>query len=247
MMKRYRILLPLLLLCLLTTGATRGIFHHSGPPSGSVITSFTCAQASTRLSLASGATFADCTSATLSQFAGNYVVTIADTTSKTLVSSGTLTPGTAETLGGELITVSDDRTFLSDTGFWTKGANWSIGSGVATAANSSAYFYRAALGTVGWLAKAVGTYTISLGGLSVVYGTGEPATSAGVARVGYGTFAVSGNFGWKATGSTNATLDDVSLKQVLTPSATGVVVGGWTETTGFNRNDTSYTFTVSYP
>ncbi|KKT98942.1 MAG: hypothetical protein UX02_C0010G0001, partial [Candidatus Moranbacteria bacterium GW2011_GWC1_45_18] len=36
------------------------------------------------------------------------------------------------TLGSEMITASDDQTFATDTGDWTKGTNWSIGSGVAT-------------------------------------------------------------------------------------------------------------------
>jgi len=52
-------------------------------------------------------------------------------------------------LGSDLITVAADRTFSSDTGFWSKGANGSIGSGTYNLNGAQGLFYRNGLLTVG--------------------------------------------------------------------------------------------------
>ncbi len=44
-------------------------------------------------------------------------------------------------LGNEIVTNEDDRTFNSDTGWWEKGASWTIGGGVATSDATGTYLY----------------------------------------------------------------------------------------------------------
>jgi hypothetical protein len=63
-------------------------------------------------------------------------------------------------LGPELITLAADREFTTDTGYWSKGPGWSIGSGVASiTASASTNAVSRSLGTAGKTYQI--TYTVS--------------------------------------------------------------------------------------
>jgi hypothetical protein len=163
--------------------------------------------------------------------------------------------GTGETLGAELIAVANDRDFSVDTGFWTREAGWTIGGGkaVATAVAAKEMYDAAGHLTSGGLYKTVGTYTDAGGTLLIGFGNAYKFISAGTAVVTYGTATgtTSRYYGSSFTG----TVDDISWKQVLTPTINGVTIvstrGGATynwdsKETWFDYNSfvNPYTYTI---
>jgi len=162
--------------------------------------------------------------------------------------------GSAEGLGDEIITVADDRTFGSDTGFWTKEIGWTINDAVAGKANhagtTTSYLYRSSITVASALYKAVlsinGNISLRIGG-AILNSIASSGTYYITSAIGTQLLAYS-------SGINGRTIDDVSLKQVLTPSATGVTIvstkGGATfnwsaKDSAFNYNDTSgYTYLI---
>ena len=206
-----------------------------------------------RLSLVDGTAFAD---PNIGEDWSNFQVephllVLQDPTGKT-VGGFVLAGGTGETLGAELINANpDNRTFASDTGYWAKGAGVTISAGTANWL-SGAYLFRANLTISGALYRT--TYTLSAyvsGGFGVWLGDGITYgvrhTSDG-AKTDYTTSTGAGTtayYGFIAPGPLTVSMDNVSLAQVLTPSATGVTIRNtragavqnwlWKDT-GFNPN-----------
>jgi hypothetical protein len=180
--------------------------------------------------------------------ASNYnAFTVGSTGSLTIAATGTnpsitLTPGgtgvvaassnltitgssnSIATVGSELISASDDRTFASDTGAWTKGANWTIGSGVAThtaGANNLTYTGLTPTAGASYQIKATvvttvaGTLTPQIGGVSgsaVGQSTGTLTQHVWVI-VGTNTT----QFSFVPSSAWAGTIDDVTITQI-TPS-----------------------------
>ena len=131
----------------------------------------------------------------------------------------------AMALGAEIITAAADREFSSDTGYWSKAATVSISGGTAnwTAAPVAAAMVRSA-GNGGRVYEITWTITsISSGGLQTYIGG-----SLGIIRTAAGTYTeritlgtVDGGLGFQATAAgTNASIDNVSFKEVLGNHAT---------------------------
>lgn len=145
------------------------------------------------------------------------------------------------TVGAELITATADRDFSSDTGWWGKGAEWTIGSGVASyTAGAGGLFYRNGLLTPSkkYRAKTTCTSFGSGGSFRMVLGSGVygPNMSASGAYLAEVTASSSnGNFGLVAgTGGGAASFDDISLVQlgcVLDLNAEGMNASTWLDKT----------------
>ena len=115
----------------------------------------------------------------------------------------------------ELVTVTADRDFSSDTGFWTKGTGITIGSGTCnfTAVADGVTLSRASILTVGKYVKV--TYAVSgytSGGIAVVVGG-----TVGTTRNANGTYTefikcgATTTMAWKAVGTTTLSIDDDSV------------------------------------
>jgi hypothetical protein len=119
-------------------------------------------------------------------------------------------------LGTELVT---NNTFATDTG-WTKGTDWTIGSGVATKAPGTAAVLSQAISlTAGFTYRLVYTITRSAGAITPQFTGGS--TVAGTARSAAGTFvevltAVTDNttLEFSADASFAGTVDNVYVKRV---------------------------------
>lgn len=120
-------------------------------------------------------------------------------------------------LGAELVTLAADREFTSDTGYWSKGAGWSVGSGLASiTVSASTNAISRSLGTTGKLFQI--TYTIaSVGaqGFTAYCGgtLGPVHTSAGTytVRLVCGTTNTLIGIAASAAGTTG-TIDSISIK-----------------------------------
>jgi hypothetical protein len=240
------------------------IFEYYGNPSApngftNAAASGTVTQANMRLSILAGTAFVDFSAANLlTPFAGDKLV-ISDSATKKL--TGYIkAAGTGETLGSEL---------LSDPGFdnagtWTTEAGWSVGSGIATASSAAVNKLVYANGnsvTQGGLYKQQFDILTLTGGtvswrvVSTLSGTSQSILGT---RTSYRTFDFSGykQYGLQVNTTLSGTFDNLSVKQVLTPSATGVTVtstqnGGtytWAnEEASFNRNDSGNYSYIIYP
>jgi hypothetical protein len=163
--------------------------------------------------------------------------------------------GTGETLSAtELVTLGD---FSASTG-WTQNTGWSIGGGVASHSSgaSAGNVERNISPSIGMLVK--GTMTVvhtSGGGVRlIVDGNSTPAMSFSAVdtyrAITLGTWPA----GARAAADWVGTVDNISIKQVLTPSATGVTIvstkGGATfnwfnKNSAFNWNDANgYTYEI---
>jgi len=212
--------------------------------------------ANSRLSLVDGTAFVDFSAAgTLTPYLG-WKLKICDSTlptSKCIVGY-IRSAGTGETLGDELLS---DPAFDDDAGTWTAQSGWAVAGGKATATASSMTIYQTAnVPAVGKClvvsatcdSSTSGTYKLRYGGKyeQVASGTGTKTRYV----TGYGDGDSVGILGASLT----ASFTDISLKQVLTPSATGATItstrGGTTYNwasieSGFNYNDSAgYTYTI---
>lgn len=162
--------------------------------------------------------------------------------------------GTGETYGTELLgTVAADRDFSSDTGWWSKTGSFSIGSNVASYNGTGDYLYRLGVTSIGFLYKNNVTINVITGGVTVEFGAGADyyrGTSA--VHTVYGT-AVTDASPFSFISTLQGTIDNVSLKQVLTPSAIGVTIvstqGGttqnWASNDGIDANAGSFVLTIT--
>jgi len=176
---------------------------------------------------------------------GNHQIEIYDSSNRML--KGVLkAAGTSETLGDELVT---NGTFAADTD-WNKDAGWTILDGTAIATNitgkkiTQSYSY-----TQNILTKATLDVSV-MGGGGYIYGLVGNAVSSSIVATGSHTkyvTVISGTaHGWAGT-TTSATIDNYSLKQVLTPSSSGATIvstkGG--EVYNFSYKNPSFTYNSS--
>jgi len=220
-------------------------------------------QANMKMSIVSGTAFADFSSAgKLTPYIGNKIV-ITDSTGTHKLTGYIKAAGTGETYGSEVIS---DIGF-DNAGLWATddAARWSVGSSKATA--SSAYsntslYTDGAIQIVqnGLYKQQYDILTLTGGSVywRVISTMSGPTQNSTGTKISYYNFNFSGwkQFAFQSGGGLSGTFDNYSVKQVLTPSTTGVTItdtaGGtnynWTtEDSGFNRNDSgNYTYTI-YP
>ena len=195
-------------------------------PIGFPVVARNAAVSGLRISAVDGAAFIDACPSWITDLADNgHLIEIYDASNRML--AGVLAAvGTGETLGGELVV---NGTFDADTD-WTKGTGWSIAGGVAahTGANGT-NIYQTPSKTVGglyFLSLAVNA-TSAIVGMYVATNAFYPIaleTTTG-ARTGYGTWpSAAARAGMYAGANAECNVDNASMKQVLTPSATGAVI-----------------------
>jgi len=127
----------------------------------------------------------------------------------------------ADTLGSELITVEADRTFASDTEWWTRpDSAVTISAGTANFSNltsTGASIYRPNLLTAGKIYAVTFTITGYGGGSIVIRNGGLDHTSSHAANGTYTDYVLQGTTGgtagWKPTGFTGS-IDNISIKEV---------------------------------
>lgn len=194
-----------------------------------------------RISAVDGTAFLDAlpTAATdlVTAIPGEYKFEIYDSAGRQIHGVGKAV-GTAETLDSELITAADDRTFASDTGWWVKtGSGWGISGGVATHTGTTAGLMTSgAVLTDNTLVKSA--MTVNGGSLALL------SSPLNKTIGGIGAQTVYFNPGLTTLAfytATNAvTVDDVSLKKVLTPSTAGCTIVT-------AKGGTTYNFTYKNP
>jgi hypothetical protein len=249
---------PQVALTIRDTGAylSRGQRLDGAEKFGFTSLSGSVSSANLKISIAPGNAFADLAGVDLSPFVGRVArLTLTDTDGKKLI-GWIKEAGTGETLGAELIAATADRDFSSDTGWWSKYAGVSITAGVARFSASFGWLWRAGILVDGGLYKTI--YTLS--GYSSgtfqfwAHSKGGPGHSANGTYTDYGwAFGGTGAYWGASVGSITVDMDNVSMKQVLTPSATGARIvstpGGSTyswesEAAGFNRASGSFTWLI---
>jgi hypothetical protein len=212
--------------------------------------------ANIRLSFVAGTAFVDFSSAgTLTPYL-NYRLVLTDSAGKKAIGY-IKSAGTGETLGEELVTNGD---FDPDEG-WTKGV-WSIADGKAAATASSYSFLYQNADLAGKLIKSsVDINSISVGAIKVCY---HGTANGGTARTTTGTHAEyytpsssgTATIGAQTQVNVTCSIDNLSMKQVLTPSTTGVTITStpngstynWASVeSGFNYNDASGYTTLIRP
>jgi hypothetical protein len=204
-----------------------------------------------KISAVAGTAFVDFSEAdVLTDYLGRKL-TITDSAGKKLVGY-IKAAGTGETLDSELVTGGD----FSNAGDWTCDAGWGVTGGKAIATSvSGKRIYQAYSYTIGILVK----YIVVIDSISGGYIYGIIGGAIGISPITSGTkteylcTTASGNTRITGTAA-SIQLDSVSIKQVLTPSATGVTIvstsGGTTYNwasveSGFNYNDaSSYTYEI---
>ena len=200
-----------------------------------IIASGTVAANLLRFSNATGAYFVDTTDATLAAALAaavkhNDIVEVLDG-SKRAIRFVAKSQGTGETLGVEIVT---NWNFDSgDTG-WTKQAGWTVADqgagdymGVATGAGDATQLYQAYAGSVaGRLVKTAGIVSaFGSGGVKFMGGSVRFAPVTGNGTHLFYSTETSGTMyaSAMASGVTTLKITSLSLKQVLTPSASGVL------------------------
>lgn len=247
-----------------------------------VLTSGTATRADTRLSLADGVAFFDASGPFLAYKGAKLTVTSNGTGKK--ITGIIKAAGSGETYGSELVTNGGFETGNPPTG-WNAGRNATLaqtaggqsgncislynklGAGAAASANRTITTIEGALYTASRYLKSgtaganTSNFILYKAGYAGVLGeTGNTVSTdtwsqAGFYRTATGTSTIVYLF--KGIGVDGTMLfDTVSVKQVLTPSATGVTIvsspGGsvsnWARAeAGFNYNDSSgYTYTIEY-
>jgi len=177
--------------------------------------------------------------------------------SKSLVGFGKAA-GTGETLGDEILS---DPTFDNASAWTVIQSGWSLsgGKGVKVSDATGRYMYETKPLTVGGLYKGHVTIDAISGSMSLVFlGYSTFSTYKSVPGLIEGYTTKTGptltNVGVNAgAASQTATIDDISAKQVLTPSSTGITIvstkGGttynWASNGGINANAASYTITIT--
>lgn len=253
-------------------------------PAGSDTSPVAISQVNTHLSIVAGTAFVDLLGVDLSPYAdGKHQLVMTDSAGKTL--RGYLkAKGTGETFGNELYanvgfetaggggadvfanwteTTAGTSAIVRDTADKHSGAascrfDVDPGSDIAQVSGATIPSIAGMLTFNSmWAKTSAGQYGIAWGANAVLLLT-APIPNVWTQYTKYGTAtAGSSTSGFKRyTGfSYSAWIDDVSLKQVLTPSVTGAVItstpdgtagDAWTgEDAGFNRNDANgYTYTI---
>jgi hypothetical protein len=199
-----------------------------------------------RISSVDGTAFLDACAALVPYADGNHLVEIYDASGRML--RGYLgAAGDGETLGGELITAADDRTFASDTGWWSKTNGWTINDAAAGKAHHAGTvgggLNKALIATVGALYAV--TQTMAMAQAWYCYHTITNNTIYATTGTKYIT-AMSATIGYNSSYD-SVTVDDVSLKQVTAPSADGCTIvsakGGGTQ--NFSVKNASFTYNSS--
>ena len=209
--------------------------------------------ANIRLSLVNGTAFVDFLAAgTLTPYL-NGKLTIEDSAHKKIVGY-IKASGTGETLGDEIIAAADDRTFASDTGWWSKPVGVDINSTVAgkvylSAINKS--IYKTNQLTAGMLYKCLMTTTNISGTGGIRWELHDGQLTSHTTNGTFTDYGVSTGTSLALvtrTAAITVEADDVSVKPVTAPSATGATItstrGGTTYNwasieSGFNYNDAS--------
>ena len=234
-------------------GASEAVTPFAATLAWRTVASFTCLQANSRISTVALTAFYDCGNSAVATWADGYSrITITDTGAKTLVGYAKAA-GVAESLT-ELITVADDRTFASDTTFWTRTGTWGISGGKASAtAGAAGELYRNPVGTLGCLVKSQLDVDAQAGGFFRVYlGNGAATAVANGTSILYQT-VVGVKYTYRVEAGSSATIDNVSAQQVLTPSLLGARItstlngtagDAWTSNSGINLGDTTYTVVI---
>jgi len=227
---------------------SRGVFRVVG--SGSVT------QANMRLSGVDGTAFVDFGAANVLTTKIGHLLKITDSANKSIMGY-IKAAGTGETLGDEK---NGDVTF-DNAGYWTTlDPGWAVtgGQAVGTSLGSGYYIRKTGILTAtSLLYYSFDIASISSGGIKFYSGNisvGTTYETTGT-KTGYQN-SVSNTFGLssKQGTTTTATCDNLSLKQVLTPSSTGVTIvsskGGTTynwfnKNSAFNWNDAyGYTYQI---
>jgi hypothetical protein len=169
---------------------------------------------------------------------------------------------------GEQVSITElsaDGNFATDPGPWTKQAGWTIDTGAgkaiaATGAGAVSIYQAPATTMNGMLIKLVFDVTdwtlgdgffARLSGLT--FGTKRAGVGAGYAA--YATATANNTTGLTCLDTTTGKVANFSIKQVLTPSATGVTIVNaagaqtWISEGGsFNRNDSAnYIYEIYLP
>ena len=127
-------------------------------------------------------------------------------------------------LGAELITAAADRDFSSDTGFWAKGPAWTISGGAANVngvldSGTGTSLRRLSFLTVGKVYQVTFTVKNFVSGTVGIFAQGATASYAANGTYTFifcCTNTVFGfNYGGITNGSSNLSIDDVSIKEVL--------------------------------
>ena len=209
-----------------------------------------------RCSMVAGTAFFQAVGVDLSPYVGDLLI-LTDSTGKQAYGY-IKAAGGGETLGTEIIAAADDRTFASDTGWWTQQGT-TIAAGVCSF-DAPQYngLYRVAV-TLVTNALYKGTATISNyvdGNLAMVcYEKVSPTVTGDGAKTFYVTSNGTSTIRWNQRAALTGTfdLDDVSIKQVTDCAVTGVHIvstpNGSTQswasiTSGFNPNDAAMTFDI---
>jgi len=169
--------------------------------------------------------------------------------------------GTGETLGSNrILNNADFSTAEPDGTAWTRKTGWTVAGGVAVASEvalSGSILQSASTLAVEKLYKYGGdVVTITLGSFIYMFDTGIVALSATPQMYsGYRTYTANSNSsGFQSvSASSSGTFDNPFVKQVLSPSTTGLTVvstqGGatynWASNGGINANSASYTVTIT--
>jgi hypothetical protein len=217
----------------------------------------TVTQSNMRMSVVNGIAFTDFSAAgALTNYLGNKL-TITDSTGKTLVGY-IKAAGNGETYGTELITAWTNITGHTFETFTTSGST--ISSAIETGSDGRARVDT--LSVNGLLLMAAYNVTRNSGTTQPQLRYNANSDMAGGvdwidyttigAQISYFTGTESQYFGYRTDAAIDFSATN-SLKQVITPSTTGVTITStangatynWTsEDTGFNRNDTTYSYSI---
>lgn len=166
--------------------------------------------------------------------------------------------GTGQTLGSELLTNGDFSVWTGDNpDGWTvseSGANVITQTGNACSIVSdgtSVSISQPILTTKKRYLTSINIITVYSGSVKVQYNGYDYGFNDNGVKTLYAV-ALGNNFTVARNTACNITIDDVSVKEVLTPSAKGVYIykdaartlQGWNMEASFNMNDSSYTFDV---
>jgi len=213
-------------------------------PTGSV------SLANLRLSLVSTAPFVDFSAAgTLTPYR-NWRLVLTDSAGKT-AKARIVSAGTGETLGSEIITswtnVAMETLTVSGTDITEATNSVSTGSAIVAAPIVGAGgLYKFVLGAYTLVSGADPAFRITNQSNAGSGGTDELVLAPPSASTSYRSLNGTRYAGYRFLASGSITASGHSLKQVLTPSATGVVTSTWTIESGFNYNDAGgYTYSIS--
>jgi hypothetical protein len=162
--------------------------------------------------------------------------------------------GTSETVattGGPL----NDGNLITDGTFdgagWTAQSGWAVESGVATGTTTTNSIYRSTVPTAGGLYKSTWDLVSRTGGAAAsrVFAINGTAQSVPGTYSYYRTYPTAGNANSGISGIDvfSGTVDNLLLKQVLTPSSSGATIvtakGGTTY--NFSYKNTSFTYNAA--